>query len=103
MIQYEMFDSSNNKILIELSSALPNQRSKIVCKGEDGPVKTLQESLSFNFGAFGHRIGDVTSPIDLDVALKTLEKNKQIFNLKILKGSELVSVYDPELPNGSNT
>jgi hypothetical protein len=50
-------------------------------------------------GAFGHLIGEYTTPIDLHCAF--LNQGELLATL--IEGKELVKSYDPEIPEGSVT
>lgn len=64
-------------------------------------VEEFKEWLSYQYGAFGHLIGDATSPIDLDYALTTPEA-KQKYNPRLV-GEGVVTSYDPDIPDGAVT
>lgn len=63
--------------------------------------------LDSAYGAFGHSIGDSTSPIDLDAAIKKgpsavwmgkMAKFLLGYRFQLLEGAELVKSYDPKIP-----
>lgn len=79
----------------------PNASGEIQYSGQTEYIAGVRETLSRQTGAFGHLIGSVTTPIDLDAAMKGAEMQR--FRPQIAEGSELVKTYDPGLPKGAIT
>lgn len=79
---------------VVLTTQNPNERSLLVFLGTDKAVRQCQEWLSEQTGAFGHLIGETTSAIDLDAALK----NQNDYRWRLSEGSENIKQYDSGLP-----
>ncbi len=108
MIKYELIDEIRRTITISLEAASPHERAKIVIDGDESLKAIVTDILSRSYGAFGHGIGESTSPIDLDAALKTssvtvIGKSFKDFDIQLLVGAELVAFYVPGIPKGAVT
>lgn len=79
----------------------PNISGEIQYAGQTEYVAGIRETLSRQAGAFGHLIGSVTTPIDLDAAMKGAEMQR--FRPQVAEGADLVKKYDPDIPKGAKT
>lgn len=101
MIEYKLIDKVRRTVTISLDAASPNERANIVIAGDESLKTIISDILSRSYGAFGHTIGEVTSPIDLNSAL--LNSAFSDFAIELMQGKELVSSYDPLVPEGAVT
>lgn len=101
MIKYELIDKVRRTIAISLEAASPHERANIVITGDESLKIIVSDELSRSHGAFGHTIGEVTSPIDLDSALRSSAFSG--YRIKLTQGAELVSSYDSGIPKGAVT
>lgn len=101
MIRFELKVDQVVPMSVSLDADRPNQSTPIIYEGTDYAVGEVKPVLRSCYGAFGHSIGDSTSPIDLDFAMKS-PKMKQ-FQPVLIEGAELVKVYDPGIPDGAVT
>lgn len=87
---------SDRPITVSLDADNPNEMADIAIAGD---IPELFEYwLSSQYGAFGHMIGDATTPIDLHYAIVSSG-----FPFKVLEGEKLVEKYDPDIPDGAMT
>jgi hypothetical protein len=87
---------NGNPASVAVDSNDPNASAFIKITGDDG---TFADWLALQCGAFGHLIGESTSPIDLDYALSTADA--QQWQPTIIEGSEMVVNYKSYLPDGA--
>lgn len=99
MLQYKL--AAITPVTVTLASNKPNTPAEIKYEGNDEAVYQVRSVLESSYGAFGHIIGKHTTPIDLDVAMKS--SNLKDFYPRLLKGGDLVKDYDPKIPEGSLT
>lgn len=91
----------NDVVYVSVDSTNPNRASAISYSGNPEVIAEIQEWLTYEYGAFGHSIGNNTTPIDLDAAMHSKEAKQ--FKPKIVVGAELVKNYDPGIPEGAVT
>ena len=96
MLKYEV-NFQGSIFFVSLDSSSGNARSQINYEGADSTE--LRSLVSRMTGAFGHLIGEYTTPIDLHCAF--LNQGELLATL--IEGKELVKSYDPEIPEGSVT
>ncbi len=102
MIKYQVTDDVLRIINIELDADTGNSFASIEITGDADLKAIVEDILATSYGAFGHSIGsNATSPIDLDAALKS--PNFDTFAVELIEGFELVSSYDPGIPEGAVT
>lgn len=107
MIQYRI-TTNNAEVIISLDADDPNHFADIQYEGDSDLLEIVTMWLPFAFGAFGHLIGENTSPIDLDAAIKKglkplLLKFMPDYKWELLIGADLVKIYDPCIPPGAFT
>ena len=101
MISYQISTFIGNATLkIDVSD--PNELGLIIYQGDEEVVKLIRSNLRTSYGAFGHLIGDRTTPIDLDAALKQPPFTAQ-YNIKLTAGSQIVTEYNPGIPREAQT
>ncbi|MBO3459960.1 hypothetical protein G7B40_040245 [Aetokthonos hydrillicola Thurmond2011] len=98
MIKYEI-KAKNDTIYVSLNVNSPNERALLTYEGDQDVVSGFKEFLENAYGAFGHTIGQATSAIDLHYAMS----NQQQFQARLIEGQDLVTKYDPEIPDGAVT
>ena len=86
----------------------PNLSAEVQYEGDPELLEIVKMWLPNALGAFGHFIGESTSPIDLDVAIKKgprplLLKFMPDYRWELLAGADLVKIYDPRTPPGAFT
>jgi hypothetical protein len=65
-------------------------------------IREVSETLERCHGAFGHIIGQATSPIDLHAAMRSPQMQK--FSPVMVEGEEFLrDGYDPKIPKGART
>lgn len=96
MIKYEIKVGSST-IYISLNANSPNERGLIIYEGNSSSVSNFKTFIEKSYGAFGHIIGQATTPIDLHYAMS----NQQQFKAILIEGE--ITSYDPEIPDGSIT
>ncbi|MGL5923833.1 hypothetical protein [Chroococcidiopsis sp.] len=101
MIKYELIDNVRRTITISLEASSPHERASIVVNGDESLKAIATDILSRSHGAFGHIIGEITSPIDLDSALHGSAFKD--YRIELTQGKELVSSYDSGIPEGAVT
>lgn len=98
MIKYRL-DVAGLKASITLKETDPNTGSAIVVKGDPEAVETVNFWLSSAYGAFGHLIGNYTTPIDLAAAM-----NKSPSYIEVVESSGPVpQKFDPKIPKDAMT
>jgi hypothetical protein len=73
------------------------ERASLVYNGDESDIEKIRNIIENSYGAFGHKIGTITSPIDLHCAL---HKSKLSFNQ--VSGLK-VKNYDPDIPKYAMT
>lgn len=101
MIQYKLTVFTVLPILISVDSDNPNKSAEIQYQGNQDGIDEIKPILESSYGAFGHLIGTVTTPIDLSAAMNSPEI--QQFKPELIEGDDLVKDYDPQIPEGSLT
>ena len=90
---------SEEAATISLDVENGNQFAKAQIEGSDEVISDLQSYLLFSSGAFGHSIDlKDTTAFDIDAALKASDNP---FEIAVIEGGEIVSSYDPGIPEGS--
>jgi hypothetical protein len=103
MIKYQLTDPDTDKqVFISIDSDDPDVSGAIKYSGDAELIKLLELMISSSYGAFGHSIGDSTTPIDLDAAL-TIGNKFDKYNPEILEGEDLVKSYESNIPDGAMT
>lgn len=98
MIRYKLNDNfDGTEAIVSLDARDPNEYAEIEYSGDKELTDTVRSWLSSAAGAFGHLIGERTTAIDLDAALKGTEAER--FNPQLIEGEQLVAIYDPQTPN----
>lgn len=88
-----------SNVIVTIKAEGPNSSGKITYEGESFNKKLVIFRLSGASGAFGHSFYPLSStPIDLDFALKQTFGKEDIEVL-----GEVITSYDPEIPEGSVT
>ena len=107
MIQYKI-TANNAEVIITLNAEDTNDYEEVQCEGDPDLLEIVKMWLPSAIGAFGHFIGETTTPIDLDAALKKgprphLLKFMPDYKWELLVGADLVKSYDPGIPEGAFT
>ncbi|MEH1789643.1 MAG: hypothetical protein V7L23_29835 [Nostoc sp.] len=97
MFKYQLI----NEVIVVLNVTSGNEKSKIIYEGDLDSIAVIRNFLETSYGAFGHIIGDATTPIDLHYAFSS--KQAQQFQPKLLEGEDLVKSYNPEIPDNAVT
>ena len=98
MIKYKV-KVENKTIYVSLDTNSPNESAVLIYEGDKSVVSGFREFLENTYGAFGHTIGQVTTPIDLHYAMSS----QQQFEARLVEGQNIVKKYDPEIPDGAMT
>ncbi|OKH14834.1 hypothetical protein NIES592_08125 [Fischerella major NIES-592] len=98
MIKYEV-KTVNSTIYVSLNTKYPNERALLNYEGDSSTISNFRQFLENAYGAFGHTIGQATTAIDLHYAMS----NQQQFEARLIEGQDLVTKYDPEIPDGAVT
>lgn len=98
MIRYELRAVD---VIVSVNSSNPNTSAAIAFQGAPEKVERVRSRLSLCSGAFGHLIGESTTPIDLHAAMNQPEMQQYLPVL--VQGTELVQNYDPDIPGDSVT
>jgi hypothetical protein len=98
VIKYEI-KVGDNLIFVSLNIDSPNERTKLIYEGNDNSISKFKAFLEDSYGAFGHTIGKVTTPIDLHYAMN----NQKQFQARLIEGQGIVTKYDPEIPESAVT
>lgn len=101
MIKYELIDKVRRTVTISLEASSPHERANIVIAGDESLKAIVSDKLSRSYGAFGHTVGEVTSPIDLDSALRSSVFKD--YRIGLTQGKELVSSYGSGISKGAVT
>ncbi|MBW4478612.1 MAG: hypothetical protein KME54_17570 [Tolypothrix brevis GSE-NOS-MK-07-07A] len=94
MIKYEIKVGSST-IYVSLAAKSSNERAMLVYEGND--ISGFKLFLESSYGAFGHIIGQATTPIDLHYAMS----NQKQFDARLIEGE--ITSYDPEIPDDAVT
>jgi hypothetical protein len=86
---------------IAINVSYPNEKAEIQYSGDKVAIALFSKWLGRQSGAFGHLIGQATSPIDLHCVLSKPEAKQ--YQPQIIEGKELVKSYDPQIPDGAIT
>lgn len=97
MITYSLMNGAVT-VSIDADASEPHKRTPIVYTGEMVPY--AQDILSIQYGAFGHLIGDATTPVDLDAAMQ--KPDMQAMTPVLVQGLD-VEDYDPGIPEGAKS
>lgn len=100
MIRYRL-GLPEGQVIVSIAANNGNHSGLIQYEGEAEAIEVLKEELPLLCGAFGHLIGDTTTPIDLDAVMH--KPDMQRFTPELLEGAELVERYDPGIPEGAIT
>lgn len=101
MLKYKIL---SNDIIISVNSTDSNESGRVVYEGDESAVQILRHYLGLSYGAFGHTLNpELTTPIDMDAALKSPEISEIFGTAEIIEGGDLVKTYDPGIPDGSVT
>lgn len=98
MIKYEV-KVNNATVYVSLNTNYPNEKVLLIYEGDSANIGNFKQFLENACGAFGHTIGQATTPIDLHCAML----KQQQFQAKLIEGQNLVTKYDPEIPDGAVT
>lgn len=90
------------EVTIKLDSDKPNIAAPIQIEGLEVFVEDVRRILRTATGAFGHLIGEGTTPIDLHAAISNSSELAE-YEPKIIEGEDLVKSYNPQIPKGSIT
>ncbi len=102
MIKYQLtLGYSETSIFISLPVTDGNSSALMEFEGGDMAVAKAKFELLNQYGAFGHKMGKVTTGYDLDAALNSPGMAR--FSARILEGEEIVRNYDPGIPDGAMT
>lgn len=105
MLKYKVFDRIGGEYIVSLDSDDPNATSVIEIsvsdRGDERFIPIIRDWLDNTYGAFGHFLGNPTTPIDLDAAMHG--NDAKVFRPEITEGQELVRVYDSGIPKGAVT
>ncbi len=85
---------------VSLASDDPNKGALLQFSGNGYAIERVRDILANSYGAFGHQIGDATTPIDLHYAMNNT-KNLVEYQPQLLEGEDLVRSYDPGIPPGA--
>jgi hypothetical protein len=85
-------------VQVSLNSLSSQESSEILFEGNPEAIAPVRRWLKFEYGAFGHMIGDHTTPTDLDFAMQS--DRAAAFSPQRLEGAELIN-YQPGLPDES--
>ena len=97
MLKYKILSI---EITVSVDSADPNKSGKVAYEGDESAVKLLKHYLGLCYGAFGHVLNpEMTTPIDMDAALKSREISEIFGAAEIVEGGDLVKTYDPGIPD----
>lgn len=89
-------------VVLSLESATKNQPAPLKIEGNPQNVARVRELLDGAYGAYGHIFDiEMTAPLDLYFAAKNYLDTE--FTPLIVEGAELVSDYNPGIPEGDIT
>lgn len=98
MIKYKLSDLfEGTEAIVSLPVSKLNEYAAIQYSGDKDLVSSVRSWLPSETGAFGNLIGERTTAIDLDAAMKT-DAARQ-FDPELIEGQRLVSNYDPQVPD----
>ena len=84
---------------VTLKETDPNTGSAVVVKGDPEAVETVNFWLSSAYGAFGHLIGNYTTPIDLAATMNKLPSYMEI----VESSGPVPKKFDPKIPKNAVT
>lgn len=96
MISYTLTVGSN-PITISLDVDNPNERTPILYQGDRKSVEEIRDWLKFEPGAFGHLIGEITTPVDLHYVMTSSPEAAQ-YTPVLTIGADLVTSYLTNIP-----
>jgi hypothetical protein len=90
-------------VTVSLEATDPNASVSIEYDPGDTPdlADLIRRTLTRQYGAFGHLIGENTTPIDLTAAMNS--PAMQYFQPVLIEGEGIVTSYDPGIPPGAIT
>jgi len=98
MIRYDL-RYKNSIASVILNAKSPDQSTLIQYEGSPSVVNLLKDWLPYAYGAFGHLIGESTTPTDLKVAMLSLPKG---FTVAASMG-DIPQDIKANIPDGSVT
>lgn len=98
MLIYKL-QAPEGEVQVTLNSDQPNRSALVEFEGGSVAVSQVRNWLRREYGAFGHFIGNRTTPIDLAAAMS--KPRAKIFSPKLVTGEELIAQLDPGLPPGA--
>lgn len=89
------------QVLISLDVTTPNESALIRYSGDANTIAMVKRRIQQECGMFGHRIGNATTAVDLNVALSAPALVR--FSPKLKLGSEIIQNYKLDIPSGAVT
>ncbi|MCK6550987.1 hypothetical protein L6R52_34435 [Myxococcota bacterium] len=87
MMRFEL-QTTAGPVEVSLDASTPHTRAPLVYRGAPQAIDELRRVLELEAGAFGHKLGAVTTPLDLGVALTS--PRLASFAPRALEGLELL-------------
>ena|SRR5947209_3560417 len=91
MMRYKLTTPSRQVVQVSLDAKGPDEVAPIRYEGAEIQVWYVQENLQRSHGIDGHLIEDQTTPVDLDVAMKS--PRMQNYAPQLLEGAEILAKY----------
>jgi hypothetical protein len=91
MMRYELTTPDRETVFVVLDTDDPDGFADLVYEGRETQVYYVRENLRQCYGLGGHLIGRRTTPVDLDIALKS--KPMAGYGAKLLLGREVLAKF----------
>lgn len=91
MMRYELTTPDRETVFIVLDSDDPDGFAELVFEGRPTQIFYVQANLHLCHGLDGHLIEEHTTPVDLDIALKS--KRMAGYRAKLLLGQEVLAKF----------
>ncbi|MCK5687924.1 hypothetical protein KAI87_01580 [Myxococcota bacterium] len=83
--------SDAGEVLVRLNTTDPESTVILEFEGPEDAIEAVQYDVEMSDGAFGHQLGDATTPIDLHAAM--LSERLAHFSPELIEGKDIVTNY----------
>lgn len=100
MLKWRVFDV-DQAVEVWLGVDNPNGSDVIQYKGPKDSVELVKRDLENSGGLYGHLIGEMTTPIDLEAAM--LSEQMALYAPELIEGQDILDAYENDIPEDAFT